>query len=40
MMGTERKKGDLFEFRILVNGYLLLVLANVNQQLLVINCIT
>lgn len=30
MVGTERKKGDLFGFQVLVNGYLLLVLANIN----------
>jgi hypothetical protein len=29
MMGTERKKGDLFRFMLLVNGYLLLVLGGI-----------
>lgn len=40
MVGTERKKGDLFGFWLLVNGYLLLVLANINQRFLSINYIT
>ena len=29
MMGTERKKGDLFGFWLLVSGYLLLVLGRI-----------